>query len=86
MNAPVGLHVFQNQRLVFYADILTRPVGINPKGLFRPDATASEWRRKHNALELEHMFVNLSIQTGRVASKKLYNRDAVDLCWRVRSE
>ena len=34
---------------------------------------------KHNALESEHMFVNRSIQTGRVASKNLYNRDAVDL-------
>ena len=36
---------------------------------------------KHNALEfveLEHMFVNRSIRTGRVASKKVYNRDAVD--------
>ena len=41
---------------------------------------------KHNALDLEHMLVNRSIQTGRVGSKNLYNRDAVDLCWRVRSE
>ena len=32
---------------------------------------------KHNALGLEHMLVNRSIQTGRVASKKFYNRDAV---------
>ena len=29
---------------------------------------------KHNALDLEHMLVNRSIQTGRVASKNLYNR------------
>ena len=28
---------------------------------------------------LEHMFVDWSIQTGCVASKNLYNRDAVDL-------
>ena len=28
---------------------------------------------------MEHMFVNRSIQTDRVASKKKYNRDAVDL-------
>ena len=34
---------------------------------------------KHNALDLEHILVNWSIQTGRVASKNLYNRDAVDL-------
>ena len=34
---------------------------------------------KHNALDLEHMLVNRSIQTGRVASKILYNRNAVDL-------
>ena len=34
---------------------------------------------KHNALELEHMLVNRRIQTGRVASKILYNRAAVDL-------
>ena len=34
---------------------------------------------KHNALELEHMFVNRSIQSGSVASKNLYNRDAVVL-------
>ena len=34
---------------------------------------------RHNALELEHMFVNRSIQTGCVASKILYNRDAVVL-------
>ena len=34
---------------------------------------------KHNALVLEHMLVNRCIQTGRVASKNLYNRDAVIL-------
>ena len=34
---------------------------------------------KHNALVLEHMFVNRSIQTGCVASKILYNRGTVDL-------
>ena len=34
---------------------------------------------KHNALFLEHMLVNRSIHTGRVASRILYNRDAVDL-------
>ena len=34
---------------------------------------------KHNALELEQMFVNRSIQTGRVESKNIYNRDAVGL-------
>ena len=34
---------------------------------------------KHNALIVEHMFVNRSIETGRVASKILYNKDAVDL-------
>ena len=34
---------------------------------------------KHNTLVLEHMLVNLCIQTGRVASKILYNRDAVVL-------
>ena len=49
------------------------------KGLFRPDASASIWRRKHNALILEHMLVNLCIQTGCDASQFLYNRDAVVL-------
>ena len=34
---------------------------------------------KHNALDLEHLLVNRCIQTGRVASKKLNNRDAVVL-------
>ena len=34
---------------------------------------------KHNALDLEHILVNRSIQTGSVASKNVYNRDAVDL-------
>ena len=34
---------------------------------------------KHYALDLEHMLVNQSIQTGRVASKNLYNRDAAVL-------
>ena len=34
---------------------------------------------KMTALDLEHMLVNWSIQTGRVASKKLYKRDAVVL-------
>ena len=33
----------------------------------------------HNALDLEHILVNRSIQTCRVASKKLYIRDVVDL-------
>ena len=44
----------------------------------------SDWTRqrhndgvKHNALVLEHMLVNRSIQTGRVASKMLYNSVAV---------
>ena len=32
---------------------------------------------KPNALDLEHMLVNRSIQTGCVASKNLYNKDAV---------
>ena len=34
---------------------------------------------KHKVLDLEYMLVNRGIQTGRVASKNLYNRDAVDL-------
>ena len=34
---------------------------------------------KMTALDLEYMLVNRSIQTGRVASTILYNRDAVDL-------
>ena len=34
---------------------------------------------KHYARDFEHTLVNRSIQTGRVASKKLYNRDAVVL-------
>ena len=34
---------------------------------------------KHNSLEMEYMFVNRSIQTGRVDSKNLDNRDAVVL-------
>ena len=34
---------------------------------------------KQDALVLEHMLINRSIHTGRVASKSLYNRDAVDL-------
>ena len=33
---------------------------------------------KHNALELEHMFVNRSIQTGRVASDLRGNPKGVD--------
>ena len=41
---------------------------------------------KRIALDLEHMSVIRSIQTGRVASKNLYNRDAIDLSWRGRSE
>ena len=46
----------------------------------------SDWTRqrqfdgvKHNVLVLEHMLFNQSIHTARVASKFLYNRDAVDL-------
>ena len=34
---------------------------------------------KHNALVLEHILINRCIQTGRVASKILFNRDTVDL-------
>ena len=34
---------------------------------------------KHNTMDLEHVLVNRGIQTGRVASKILYNTDAVDL-------
>ena len=37
------------------------------KGLFRPDASARNDGVIHNALDLEHMLVNRSIQTGRVA-------------------
>ena len=54
---------------------------LKAKGIFRPDASAQNDGVKHNALELEHMFVNRSIQTGRVASQNLYNRDAVVLTY-----
>ena len=65
---------------------------LGPQNIFR-FRVYSDWTRQRqfdrvtdNALDLEHLLLNRSIQTGRVASKILYNRDAVDLVWRVRSE
>ena len=54
-------------------------VVVEHEGLFRPDASSQFDGVKHNALVLEHMLVNRRIQTGRDASKILYNRDAVGL-------
>ena len=74
---------------LYYSDAvvlkLARPVCLDPKGAFRLRVYSDRTRQrqndgvKHYALDLEHMLVNRSIQTGRVASKNLYNKDAVVL-------
>ena len=46
------------------------------KGLFTLDAQTSLWGVKHDALVLEHMIINRSVQTDRSALWFLYNGDA----------